>query len=239
MESFKGFWIPEQLMNLDISWTKRILLAEINQLSMLDKGCVASNNHFATKLRITKQAVSKALNELSKDGLLSIDNAQTKRNFGRTITINFSESAINFSKSGVHQSGEPKESNTINKTISSKKPKQALEEILNELEEKFAEIVTEMKYPLNREAFLEWDTFRKSKRKPISEMAMKMQLRKLCAYPRDIQKQMIDQSIENDYQGLFEVKQPNKNFNAPEVNSIGWYEQQAREKDNAIDVEVG
>ena len=112
----KGFWIPIGLMELDISWTKRILLAEISQLEMLDKGCVASNNHFAEKLKLTKQAVSKALNELAEDGLIIIDNAQTKRNFGRKITINFSKSAINFSKSGVHESGESKENKTKNKT---------------------------------------------------------------------------------------------------------------------------
>lgn len=101
----KGFWIPVELMELDISWTKRILLAEISQLEMLDKGCVASNSHFSQKLKISNQAVSKALNELAKDGLINIDNAQTKRNFGRKITINFS-------KSPIHKSRESKENKT-------------------------------------------------------------------------------------------------------------------------------
>lgn len=112
----KGIWIPQELIEIDISWTKRILIAEINQLEMLDKGCVASNGHFANKLKITNQAVSKALNELEKDGYINIYNAQTKRNFGRKITINFSKSAINFSKSAIHQSGESKEKNTVNNT---------------------------------------------------------------------------------------------------------------------------
>ena len=115
-DGFKGFWIPLELMELKISWTKRILLAEISQLEMLDKGCVASNTHFSEKLKISKQAVSKALNEMDKDNLITIDNAQTKRNFGRTITINFSKSPINFSKSGVHQSVESKENKTNNKS---------------------------------------------------------------------------------------------------------------------------
>ena len=121
----KGFWIPVELMEIDISWTKRILLAEISQLEMLDKGCIASNSHFANKLKLSNQAVSKALNELDKDGLIIINNAQTKRNFGRTITINFgkssnkhtinfSKSCINFSKSDVHESGETKENIQVN-----------------------------------------------------------------------------------------------------------------------------
>ena len=115
MESFKGIWIPIQLLELDISWTKRILLAEISQLEMLDKGCIASNSHFADKLKLSNQAISKALNELNKDEIINIDNAQTKRNFGRVITINFSKSAINFGKSAIHQSGESKENKQSNK----------------------------------------------------------------------------------------------------------------------------
>jgi len=116
--SFKGIWIPIDLIELDISWTKRILIAEISQLEMLDKGCVASNSHFAHKLKLSKQAVSKALNELAKDGLIVINNAQTKRNFGRKITINFGVSAINFGVSGVHGSGESKENKQHNTTKS-------------------------------------------------------------------------------------------------------------------------
>ena len=121
--NFKGVWIPSELLGLDISWTKRILIAEISQLEMLDKGCMASNYHFAEKLKLTNQAISKALNELAKDGFIIINNAQTKRNNGRIITINFSKSPINFSKSPInfskspiHQSGESKENKTINKT---------------------------------------------------------------------------------------------------------------------------
>ena len=129
----KGFWIPIELVEMDISWTKRILIAEISQLEMLDKGCIASNNHFANKLKLSTQAISKALNELQLDGFINIDNSQSKRNFGRTITINFSKSPINFSKSPIHQSGESKENKQKNITInitSEHFAKQQIEKIL-------------------------------------------------------------------------------------------------------------
>jgi len=139
--SFKGIWIPIELMNLNISWTKRILIAEISQLEMLDKGCIASNSHFSDKLKLSKQAVSKALNELNLEGIIKIDNAQTKRNFGRTITINFSKSPINFSKSGIHESGESKENKQSNKTLTE------YESFLSQLEKacKFKSKVTKTK----------------------------------------------------------------------------------------------
>lgn len=111
----KGIWISQSLIDEDISWMKKALLSEISQLEELEHGCIASNAHFSNKLRISKQGISKALNELHKDGYIHIDNSQSKRNFGRKLTINFSKSAINFSKSGVHQSGESKGKKPIKK----------------------------------------------------------------------------------------------------------------------------
>lgn len=59
---------------------------------------------------------------------------------------------------------------------------------------------------LNRSAWLEWCEYRKSKRKAISKAAAKKQTNLLLAYDEQTQKQMIDSSIANDYQGIFEPK---------------------------------
>lgn len=117
MNSFKGIWIPIELIEEDLTWTKRILLAEISQLEMLEKGCLASNRHFSEKLKITPQGISKAINELAIDGYIIIDNAQTKRNFGRSITINYGKSPINHRKSSINCSLETKDNIPSNKTI--------------------------------------------------------------------------------------------------------------------------
>jgi len=113
----KGFWIPIELMDLDISWTKRILLAEIGKLEMLDAGCVATNVHFAEQLKISRQAVSNALNSLENDGLIVLDNSKTVRNFGRKITIHENTVTIHESSLGEHKNVESKDNNTFNKTI--------------------------------------------------------------------------------------------------------------------------
>ena len=78
-----------------LSQSKKFILAEIQQLVSLEKGCIATNSHFAKLIGITSQGVSKALNELAKDGYININNAQTKRNFGREISINSGKSGIN------------------------------------------------------------------------------------------------------------------------------------------------
>jgi len=94
-----------------LSPNQKFILAEIHQLNSLEKGCFASNKHFAELIGITTQGVSKSINQLSEMGYIAIDNAQTKRNFGRVITINSGKSGIN---SGL----ESKENITVNKTIS-------------------------------------------------------------------------------------------------------------------------
>jgi DNA-binding MarR family transcriptional regulator len=107
----------EIMHDKNLTPNQKFILAEIEQLSTLENGCIASNKHFSDLIGITTQGVSKAINQLSKDGYITIDNAQTKRNFGRVITINYRKSAINYRKSAINYSLESKDNKTINKTI--------------------------------------------------------------------------------------------------------------------------
>lgn len=85
----KGFWIPVPLLyDKNLTHIERFLLAEIAQLAMLDKGCIASNTHFAKILNIFKQSVSRSLSNLQKKGYITIKIKQGSRNFSRTITLN-------------------------------------------------------------------------------------------------------------------------------------------------------
>jgi Mn-dependent DtxR family transcriptional regulator len=106
----------EIMHDKNLTPNQKFILAEIQQLSQLDKGCIASNQHFAELIGITKQGVSKAINELAENEYITIDNAQTKRNFGRVITINYRKSAINYRKSAINSGLQSKENKTKNKT---------------------------------------------------------------------------------------------------------------------------
>lgn len=59
---------------------------------------------------------------------------------------------------------------------------------------------------VDREAWSEWCAFRSSKRKPISEKAAEKQVELLQQHPEPVQRQIIENSIANDYQGLFPPK---------------------------------
>ena len=88
-----------------------------------------------------------------------------------------------------------------------KKDLDLAKEVAKDLDHKYFTDLKEMKYPLNEESYQEWIQERKEKKKPLTQMAMKKQIKLLCRYPQDIQAQIIDTSINANYQGLFEPKQ--------------------------------
>lgn len=59
---------------------------------------------------------------------------------------------------------------------------------------------------INLEAWQEWETYRKSKKKKISKAAANKQFKLLLKHSPEIQADIINKSIQNDYQGLFEPK---------------------------------
>ncbi|MHC4538113.1 MAG: hypothetical protein ACYS6K_29660 [Planctomycetota bacterium] len=60
---------------------------------------------------------------------------------------------------------------------------------------------------INLNAWNEWVDFRKNeKRKAVSKAAAKKQFKLLLGYTLEQQQQIIDSSIQNDYQGLFALK---------------------------------
>lgn len=85
----KGFWISLDLLHdKNTTMQEKLLLIEINQLSMLDKGCIASNNHFAETFKVKKESISRSLSSLEQKGYITTEIKAGSRNYDRTITIN-------------------------------------------------------------------------------------------------------------------------------------------------------
>ena len=85
----KGFWLSMELLHdKNTTMQEKLLLIEINQLSMLDKGCIASNNHFAETFKVKKESISRSLSSLEQKGYITTEIKAGSRNHDRTITIN-------------------------------------------------------------------------------------------------------------------------------------------------------
>lgn len=71
---FKGVWIPADLW-LDESLTKMemLFLVEIDSLSTLEKGCIASNKHFAEFFRLSVGRCSQIVASLQEKGYISTE----------------------------------------------------------------------------------------------------------------------------------------------------------------------
>ena len=61
---------------------------------------------------------------------------------------------------------------------------------------------------VNQDAWEEFTEYRKAKRKPVSAFAQKKLWVKLQRHSPEVQQEMVDRSIENDWQGLFEPPAP-------------------------------
>lgn len=64
---------------------------------------------------------------------------------------------------------------------------------------------------INRKAWLEWVDYRKKHKTAVTQAAAKKQFNVLKDYPPEVQAEIIDSSIQNDYQGLFRPKAGGQN----------------------------
>lgn len=78
----------EFIKDKNYTMNEKLIYSEILNLSMLNKGCVAHNEHFANLMGIKKEAVSRLIHTLEEKGVISIQIINGSRNFSRIITIN-------------------------------------------------------------------------------------------------------------------------------------------------------
>jgi len=77
----------EIMRDQNLNQSQKFLLAEIEQLTTLEKGCIASNLHFSNLIGITKENVSRNINDLQKKGYIYTEIVSGSRNHTRIITL--------------------------------------------------------------------------------------------------------------------------------------------------------
>lgn len=80
--------VPIEIMHdKNLNANQKFLLAEIQQLSTLKHGCIASNRHFSELIGIAKENISRNLKALSDMGYILIKTKPGSRNHERRITL--------------------------------------------------------------------------------------------------------------------------------------------------------
>ena len=121
----------EIMHDKNLNQSQKFILAEIEQLSQLDKGCFASNGHFSDLIGLTKENVSRNINELEKMGYIAIEIKKGSRNHTRIITLTtLVRPPYQNSKTPLLKQQETKGIKQSNKT--NNKPLSLLEEYLKE-----------------------------------------------------------------------------------------------------------
>jgi hypothetical protein len=70
---FQGVWIPAELwLDHDLSFTEKVMLAEIRSLETDDRGCYASNSYFAKFFDLSASRVSEIITSLSNKGRVGV-----------------------------------------------------------------------------------------------------------------------------------------------------------------------
>ena len=77
----------EIMHDVNINNSQKFILAEIEQLSHLELGCIASNKHFSDLIGITKENVSRNIRDLEDKKYLDIEIVPGSRNHTRIITL--------------------------------------------------------------------------------------------------------------------------------------------------------
>lgn len=156
---------------------EKLVLAEIESLSSLEKGCIASNEHFGELLGIQKQNASKLINSLKEKGYISVEIVKGSRNHDRKISIIKSITTIIKSipqgnkkySVGLSKVLETKENTPVNNPINKKsKPKK----------EEFD--FTKLPVQISAEDAKNFIEHRKLIKKPLTQRAFVLAIQNFC-----------------------------------------------------------
>lgn len=88
------------------------------------------------------------------------------------------------------------------------------EQYKDKVKEARSEIIFPFDSPQFKTAWAAWITYRGEIKKPYkSDMAIQAALKKLSEHPEEVAIKMIEESISNQWQGIFEIKKQNNNHN--------------------------
>jgi hypothetical protein len=218
--AFLGVWIPAKIwLDKNLSVMEKFLLVEIQSLDKIGE-CYASNSHFAQFLDLSKDRVQKLVSSLANKGYISVNvirdsSGQVIKRViytcGKPVEKSYGKLSDNGTPPVENNGTPPVENNACNNTsINSTKNNSLIEENLK----KKTPTTTITDYTTNEElrlALLSFIDMRKSMKKPMTNRALELALKRLDNLSViDREKiAIVEQSIERSWAGLFPLNEQN------------------------------
>ena len=218
---FKGVWIPKKVwLDTRLNALDKVILMEIDSLDQGEKGCYASNEHLAEFCQCSKTKVSTAISKLIECGYLYIQNFDGRKRELKSRLSNFERQNIKSCNADIQNLKESNTvNNTVNNTVSNKKERKSKSK---SYDEQIAEYTGNEELQDALKAFLQMRSFIK---KPMTEYALKLMLKKLdeLGNTDDAKIAILNQSITNNWQGIFPLKDGNiKQDKQPKYDQNGY-----------------
>lgn len=204
---FKWIWIPKEVwLSDELTLQEKVFFVEIDSLDN-DEWCYANNDYFSKFFWISKVRVSEVISSLIKKGYIESNIKAEEGN--KRILKTLLKKSLWGSQTKVYEGLKEKfkHNNTINNTINNT-------DISTNVDISKGLIVHEEKTELE----LLLQDFKRSRaklRKPMTDKAMELLLRKLSDYSEAEQIAMLEEAIEKGWQSVYPPKMENRAWKNP------------------------
>lgn len=211
----KGIWIPIEIWkDSNLTWNEKILLLEIDSFTSQEKDCFFSDEYISKLLNISTTNANKTLSSLIKKGYVIKTKFDGRRRYVKSILSALSRTTTQpcqerqglnsiINKDNNKEEIKEKENNKLFSKKNSKNQDELAQYDLTNVPNDFIDIIRE------------WCQYKKERREKYktqsSFMAMVKRLVKLSSNNVAKAKEIVEQSVANNYAGLFELKQRNNN----------------------------
>lgn len=196
---FKGIWIPKEIWLDDrLNALEKMILMEIDSLDTDEKGCYATNDYIAEFCQCTSTKVSLAVKKLVELEYIEVVKFDGRRRLIKSRLEN------NYKQTLKNLKADFKNINTL---YNDKR------NIERNIEINKKEIIKEKRYfeddNLN-DLFKDFLSMRKKIKAVNSDRAITLLINKLSKYDDKTKIKMIENSIENSWKGIYELKEEKK-----------------------------
>lgn len=207
----KGIWFPIEIWeNKDLTWNEKILLLDIDSYTSKNKDCFFSNKYISELLDVNETTANKILSSLIKKGyVVKTKFDGRKRYIKSTLELGARQGCEEVQGTLALECNIPNNIVTTNSNIK-KENKEKLDFDLSFVMPDFLPIVED------------WFAYKKEKKQTYKERGAKMfytQLINLSESNVEIARLIIEQSMANNWAGIFPLKNKPKTPQMPKCQN--------------------